>query len=95
MAKEPVFTTIPTSIQMTEAYNFYMQDYSWKDSRTFQVAFLKKRNMTELVNKINKTDDIDLSKVAGWICRMLDNGSKVPSLDIDYLENYLERINAT
>ena len=92
MSKEPVYTTVPTGLQMTEAYNFYMTDYSWKDSRSFQVAFLKKHNMVDLANKISKIDEINLSLVAGWICRMLNNGSKVMSYDIDYLNQYFERI---
>lgn len=90
--REPIFSVIPTSIQMTEAFNFYAMDYSWKDSRKFQVEFLKKRNMDVLANKVNKIEDNDLSWAAGWLCRMIDNGSKISASDLTYLGTYLECI---
>ena len=89
---EPVFSVIPTGIQMTEAFNYYAMHYSWRDSRNFQVVFLKKKNMMSLAAYISKAEDVDLSWVAGWICRMIDNGSKVTSDDLTYLGVYLERI---
>jgi hypothetical protein len=88
--REPVFAHIPTSTQMTQAFNHYAENYSWKDSRKFQTNFLIKRNLLELANYISHIEETEISWVSGWICRMIDNNSKINPDCIKYLERYLE-----
>jgi hypothetical protein len=94
MKDEPHFKTTPSKMDIILAFNWYAENYSWKQSRIWQVEFLRKASMFKLADYISNAEDSDISWVAGWICRMISNGSKLTIIEFNYLQKYLEKIES-
>lgn len=86
---EPIFTEIPSSIQMTEAFNFYAENFTWKNSKDFLLAYLQNRNLMVEYKYAKNIIDAELVWVSGFICRMIDNGSKIDESSQIYLDKIL------
>ncbi len=87
---EPFFTDIPSSIQMTEAFNWYGENKSWADSKKYIQKYLSEHNKDELEQKVKKMSEHQISWVCGWICRLISQGSKVDASSNKYLNEWLE-----
>ena len=90
--EEPFFKEIPTSLQMTQAYNWYAENFTWKDSQKFIVEYLINKNEKIVSAYIKKLPESEISWACGWISRMLTNGSVVRQENRKYLSNFLERM---
>ena len=89
---EPFFTEIPPSIEMVIAYNWYGENKSWADSKKYILTHLDKEGNTEAYEKVKKLPESGISWVCGWICRLIDQGSKVDPNSLVYLNKWIAEL---
>jgi len=87
---EPLFTEIPSSIQMTEAYNWYGTWKTWADSQKYIIDWLTAEKRTVEAANVKAMAQHEISWVSGWICRLQSKGSKVHASSIAYRDKWLK-----
>ena len=87
---EPFFTEMPSSIQMTETYNWYGSWKSWADSQKYIVEWLTAEKRLKEAADVKAMAQHDISWVSGWVCRLQSKGSKVNDQSIAYRDQWLK-----
>ena len=90
--QEPFFTETPSSMQMTEAYNWYAEHKTWGDSQRYIFQWLTANKKYEEIAKFKLLSQHEISWVCGWICRLQSRGSKIDEQSIVYRDVWLSQL---
>lgn len=79
LGPEPDLSEGCTQIELVRAYNWYNYFYSSDDAKGFVITYLKSQKANkDIIRRIGRVDANKLVN-AGWSCRILTNGGKLPN----------------
>lgn len=87
---EPILVGEATDSQLVGAFNWYNYMYDVSQAKKWVLEYLKKeKRSADLIAKIRSAPDWKTSTTAGWVARMLMNGTIFPEA---YIKRFEERI---
>ncbi len=79
LGSEPTVTENATQSELAMAYNWFNYFYTSEDAKSFTISYLKFIKYDKhTIRKLSSVKAIDLHNI-GWNCRLLLNGSTLPS----------------
>ena len=79
LGSEPTTTVNSTQCELIRAYSWFNYFYVSDDAKNFTISYLKSiKYDKDIIRKLGLVRAIDLHNV-GWNCRLLHNGSSLPS----------------
>ena len=89
--EEPIFKGSVTSLQLSQALNWYNYMGDSDKGRTWLIDYLKKNNYP--VCKINQIKEVNnLNPTDCWLARMMSNGTTLPPEALDRFHQRLEAV---
>lgn len=87
---EPIIEGEATENQLTDAFNYYNYTYDVKHAKKWLLDYLKKNKRSQnLIADIRSAPDWRTVTTAGWMARMMMNGT---TFSAKYMERFEERI---
>ena len=89
LGAEPEINENSTQTEFARAYNWFNYFYTSDDAKSFTISYLKSIKYDKhVIDKLSDVKSIDLHNI-GWNCRLLQNGSTLPSGLWDKIEERL------
>lgn len=92
---EPNFHNIQdrvlTDSEMGKAYNWYSYMCKISDARDYIVEYMERLGKQSLANAVKNISDAQVPVTAGWICRILTRGGKIPDRSKEFLINRITK----
>lgn len=87
---EPIIEGEATENQLTDAFNYYNYSYDVKHAKKWLLDYLKKNKRSQtLISDIRSAPDWRTVTTAGWMARMMMNGT---TFSAKYMERFEERV---
>jgi hypothetical protein len=90
LGSEPTVTENATQSELAMAYNWFNYFYTSEDAKSFTISYLKFIKYDKhTIRKLSSVKAIDLHNI-GWNCRLLLNGSTLPSGTWEKIESKIK-----
>lgn len=79
-----------TDSQLGKMYNWYAYMHTPADAREYAVDYLNSIGQKKFADAVSRVSDTSFPTTAGWICRIMHRGGKVPSRTKEFM---IDRLN--